>query len=33
MLDQLALPGALYVGSLFRPGMARTGALRLILIW
>jgi len=33
MLDKLALPGALYVGSLFRPSMARTGALRLILIW
>jgi len=32
-LGKLALPGALYLGSLFRPYEARTGSLRLIVIW
>ena len=32
-LKALALPGALYLGSLFRPYEARTGSLRLIVIW
>jgi hypothetical protein len=32
-LKALALPGALYLGSLFRPYEARTGSLRLIFVW
>jgi hypothetical protein len=32
-LGKLSLPGALYLGSLFRPYEARTGSVRLIVIW
>jgi MtrB/PioB family decaheme-associated outer membrane protein len=32
-LQPLALPGALYLGSLFRPYEARTGSVRLIFVW